>query len=96
MARGRPWTTQEDGELRRLAGITRDHGIQSYDPQPPGPRSAEHYIARLRAFAGRHGRTYAAVRKRASRLGFRSYTGHGTTVTRWLRSVTTPGGRKWL
>ena len=95
MARGRPWTKQEDGELRRLAGITRDLGIQSFDPKPPGPRSAEHYLARLRAFAERYGRTYAAARKRASRLGFRSYTGHGTTVTR-LSSVTTTGGRKWL
>ena len=94
MASGRPWTKQEDRDLRLISEITRAFGIHALVPQPPGPRTAEHYIARLRAFAEHHGRTYAAVRKRASRLGFRS-TGHGTTVTR-LRSVTTHGGRKWL
>ena len=83
MARGRPWTKKEDRELRRIARITRDHGIHSLDPHPPGPRTAEHYLGRLRSFAKRHDRTYAAVRKRASRLGIRSYTGHGCTATRF-------------
>ena len=76
MARGRPWTKAEDKELRLYARNVKRLGILSYDvtrSYPRRPLTAESYRAGLRAFAERYDRTYAAVRKRASRLGIRSY-----------------------
>ena len=75
MARGRPWTNAEDRELRRYAKRTREYGILAMETKRTDPRPfpAEKYDAALRGFAERFGRTYAAVRKRASRLGVRSY-----------------------
>ena len=47
----------------------------------PRPFPAEKYDAALRRLAEHFGRTYAAVRKRASRLGVRSYP---TNDWRWI------------
>ena len=75
MARGRPWTKAEDTELRRFAKRNREYGIFAHETRRTDPRpfAADKYAAALRRFAERWGRTYAAVRKRASRLGIRSY-----------------------
>ena len=75
MARGRPWTKAEDRELRRIAKSNRNYGILSHETRrnDPRPFAADKYAAGLLNLAQRLGRTYAAVRKRASRLGIRSY-----------------------
>ena len=75
MARGRPWTKAEDRELRQAAKSNRNYGILTHETKRTDPRpfTAEKYRASLRCFAERWGRTYAAVRKRASRLEIRSY-----------------------
>ena len=54
---------------------TRDQGIVAEDTprRHAWPLTAKDYAARLRIFAEWHHRTYAAVRKRASRLELRSY-----------------------
>lgn len=60
---GRPWTAAEDAAVREAArrnaewGTDRPTGTQ---PEPAG---------RLRELAAKLGRTYAAVRKRAERIG---------------------------
>ena len=63
---GRPWTSDEDRQIRNAAQFTRNYGIEVRFQ--PGRRHAA-----LRDVAEQLGRTYAAVRKRASRLGVRSY-----------------------
>lgn len=54
MARGRPWNSAEDTAVRLAAALDREY--------------AEGRDDRLRLLAARLGRTYAAVKTRASRL----------------------------
>ena len=61
-------TKQEDAELRRVVAANRRFGVSI----APAFRDIAPFTCRLRAFAHSHGRTYAAVRQRASRLGLRS------------------------
>lgn len=63
MTRGRLWTPAEDRLVREAAKQKRQHGIAG---------SGKHEN-RLRAVAGRIGRTYSAVRSRAIRLRATSY-----------------------
>ena len=73
MARGRPWTEEEDGELRHIAKLNRTKGLRRRQVLfKLQLQNVPAYAARLRAFAKRHDRSYAAVRQRASRLGLRS------------------------
>ena len=67
--RCRRWNNAEDDLIRRAAQVNATAGLmhQGY---------RDRYAARLRDVAARLGRTYAAVRKRASRLGIRSYRSH--------------------
>ena len=71
VARGRLWTKAEDVALRRCAKHNREYGILAMETKRTDPRPfpAEKYDAALRRLAEHFGRTYAAVRKRASRLG---------------------------
>ena len=71
MARGRPWTKQEDAQLRRIARLNKDESLVRRNPCLTGVRTPLH-PPYLLAFAELHGRTYAAVRQRASRLGIRN------------------------
>ena len=66
MARGRRWTYREDREIRQAAEDARRLGLSTLGGLQPGH-------GRLRQVAARIDRTYAAVRKRASRLQARSY-----------------------
>lgn len=61
---GKPWTPEEDRLIREAARANDERGIKA------GTRE---YAARLRKVAFRLHRTYAAVRKRASRIGAASY-----------------------
>ena len=61
----RPWTAEEDDELAAIAAENRAHGIRN-----PG---ADRFTSRLKQFADEHDRTYAAVQKRAQRIGAKSY-----------------------
>ena len=61
----RPWTAEEDGELAAIAAENRVHGIRN-----PG---TDRFTSRLKQFADEHDRTYAAVQKRAQRIGAKSY-----------------------
>ena len=61
----RGWTPAEDRELRALAEQTLNgRRLRGWREAPRG---------RLHAFARKHGRTYAAVKMRATRLRARSY-----------------------
>ena len=61
----RPWTGEEDAELRAIADQTLNgRRLRGWREEPRG---------RLHAFARKHGRTYAAVKMRAKRLSARSY-----------------------
>ena len=61
----RPWTPEEDAELRALADETRNGRLlKGWRDQPRG---------RLALFAAKHGRTVAAVKMRAKRIGAKSY-----------------------
>ena len=71
MARGRPWTTEEDRELRRIARRNKGESLVRRNPFLTDVRTPLH-PPYLLDFAERHGRTYAAVRQRASRLGIRN------------------------
>lgn len=64
----RAWTAREDAEIRKAARRSRRNGVR-YADQPDGGYGPR---ARLREVAERIGRSYAATRKRASRLGVRS------------------------
>lgn len=64
--RCRRWSNAEDDLIRRTAATNAAAGLmhQGY---------RDRYAARLKDVAERLGRTCAATRKRASRLGIRSY-----------------------
>ena len=71
MARGRPWTPEEDADIIEAAGLNRQHG--RFDPDRPyGERWTP--TDRLGAVARKRKRTVAAVHKRAQRIAERSYT----------------------
>ena len=60
-----PWTASEDEELRALAAETYEgKRLRGWRDKPLG---------RYAVFAQRHGRSHAAVRMRAKRVGVRSY-----------------------
>ena len=72
MGRGRPWTAAEDSAIRRAAATTLRYGISA----PGRRRNGENgraFRARLHEVADTLGRSYAAVRMRASRLDAWSY-----------------------
>ena len=64
----RPWTDREDAEIRRAAAESRRDGYRWVD-RPDGSLGPRRRLAEV---AERIGRSYAAVRKRASRLGVAS------------------------
>ena len=72
MPRGRPWTEAEDTAIERATFENTELGILNFRPRDR-TRVAGDYAGRLERLAGELGRTYAAVRKRAQRLGARSY-----------------------
>jgi len=74
--RGRTWTPEEDAAIREAATLNRRLGITGFDlgDVQAGRRAMDDtYRNELRAVARSIGRTYAAVRKRAERIGARSY-----------------------
>lgn len=73
--RGRTWSEDEDNAIREAAKLTRKHGLIGFDlgDIQAGRRAMDDpYRNELRQVAKAIGRTYAAVRKRASRIGARS------------------------
>lgn len=61
-----PWTEAEDAELRLIAAETYEgKRLRGWKDKPRG---------RYAVFAQHHGRTLAAVKMRAKRLGVKSYT----------------------
>ena len=66
---GRPWTPEEDEAIRKAAALNMRHGL-SAAAAPTSERLRLRYgpANRLRAVAAEIGRSYAAVRRRASRL----------------------------
>ena len=72
MPRGRPWTEAEDTAIERATFENAELGIVEFRPYRRA-RAKGDYAGRLERLAGELGRTYAAVRKRAQRLGARSY-----------------------
>ena len=74
--RGRTWTPAEDAAIREAAARTRQHGITGFelgDIQAGRRHMDDPYRNELRQVARQIGRTYAAVRQRAARIGARSY-----------------------
>ena len=71
----RPWTARDDEKLAAVVRENRDSGIvKFYTPHNyPVPLRKVDYAGRLKRYAEENFRTYEAVRKRASRLGLRSY-----------------------
>ena len=67
--RGRAWTAEEDRKLAEIVEQNRQRIIRGSRQYPAG---------RLKQFALMHGRTYAAVKMRAKRMGLRS---------RWIREA---------
>ena len=67
---GRPWTPAEDDAIRAAVEANRSIGLTDEDGGGEYPRWR---ARRLQAVADEIGRTLAAVRKRAQRLGERSY-----------------------
>ena len=67
---GRPWSLEEDDAIRAACAANRTTGLTDVDGATRNPRWR---ARRLQAVADRFGRTLAAVRKRAQRLGERSY-----------------------
>ena len=65
MPRGKRWQYWEDELIREAAGGNRALGLTQTEEKG--------YIRRMAAVADRTGRSVAAVRQRASRLGIRSY-----------------------
>ena len=81
MPRGRPWTPEEDDAIRDAARRTREQGTHVYD-------DAGRFVgrdSRLRDLAIELGRTTAAVRKRAQRIGAFSYEGQHDLFRGWGR-----------
>ena len=75
MAKGRLWTEAEDARLREAAALNADWQSEGGGLIKPGKgRRRDAYYARLRTLASELGRSYGAVRCRASRIGARSYS----------------------
>lgn len=75
MARGRPWTPEEDERLRAAAAANADWASEDGGLTKPGKaRKRDAYYARLKTLAVDLNRTYGAVRCRAHRIGARSYS----------------------
>ena len=83
-AKGRRWTIAEDDAIRAAAAVTRTVGLH-----PDGGAEVLRAVCgegqggtgradRLRVVADELGRTYASVRKRASRLGVHSIRRFGS------------------
>ena len=70
MARGRPWTPEEDALVVEAAALNRQWG--RYDPARPYDQRWA--VKRLHDVAERTGRTVATVHKRAQRIAEPSYT----------------------
>lgn len=61
----RPWSIEEETELRHITGYTLNgRRLRGHRDEPMGL---------LKMFADKHGRTYSAVLKKAQRLHARSY-----------------------
>ena len=82
MPRGQIWTPEEDEAIRAAARDTLRKGLtRSLDERERAFAAGDlgalrpGYANRLRAVAEELGRTYAAVRKRAERIGATSYRG---------------------
>ena len=74
--RGRTWTPEEDAAIREAAAFNRRLGITGFelgDIQAGRRAMDDPYRNELRDVARAIGRTYAAVRKRAQRIGAASY-----------------------
>lgn len=74
--RGRTWTPEEDAAIREAAQHTRKYGLVGFelgDIQAGRRAMDDPFRNELRHVAKMIGRTYAAVRKRAERIGARSY-----------------------
>ena len=77
MARGREWMADEDRLIQEAAELTRTQGRRPLDmAETLAAIKGTGRAARLRDVAERIGRTYRAVRKRASRLEARSDRAH--------------------
>ena len=74
---GRPWTLEEDDAIRAACEQNREVGLTDQDGDGEHPQWR---ARRLQAVADEIGRSLAAVRKRAQRLGERSYR------PSWLRN----------
>ena len=72
MPRGRRWTEAEDSTIERATFDNTELGILHARPRGRA-RERDDYAARLRRLADQLGRTYAAVLKRAQRIGAASY-----------------------
>ena len=66
----RAWTSEEDEAIRAACARSRKVGMVEEDDEG---RRHENRAKRLQAIAEKTGRTLAAVRKRAQRIGARSY-----------------------
>ena len=74
MARGQPWTPEQDAAIAKAAALTRKNGL--YDPDIPYGvrRKLANRLGSLAGSPGFEDRTPDAVRKRAQRIAERSYT----------------------
>ena len=72
MPRPRLWTSAEDMDIRRAAAANRSKGLTT-KPLWITKGDELNYTNRLHEVARKHRRSYAAVRKRATRIGARSY-----------------------
>ena len=82
---GRPWSLEEDDAIRAACVANRVTGLTDMDGATRNPRWR---ARRLQTGADRFGRTLAAVRKRAQRIGERSYR------PSWTRAVSVAAGRQ--
>ena len=73
MARGPEWTPTEDAIIATGAGQTAADAAAKMTGRSPGSAHPKGRARRLQAVADRFGRTLEAVRKRAQRIGERSY-----------------------
>lgn len=71
MPRGQPWTDEDDALVRDAAAVNLEQGLTI--PSYAGGRHKMLLANRFECVAIMTGRTVAAVRKRAQRLGARSY-----------------------
>ena len=81
----RAWTLEEDNAIRAACARTRETGMIEEDAD--GTRR-EGRAKRLQAVADATGRTLAAVRKRAQRIGARSYR------PSWITNPAAAGARQ--